>query len=188
TLAGEGKQTAGAQPGPEEAVLFVTDDDITAPLSDEYGDYTYLYYVGNVEKLRELIKLNETDPDRIPANIGREYLPKVLYPGSVVQPNHIQAVRTVNWKLVRYWDPSGEVKDEWEFYDLASDRREKWNLVTWENGKPVLNEKGLAQPGAKEALPRLRVLLNEKLRAAGYPEIYLHLDPEHEKSASKSAS
>ena len=171
-----------------EGVLFVTDDDITAPLSDEYGDYTFHYYLDNVEALRKLIELNEQHPEQVPAGIARDYLPKVLYPGTVVQPNHIQSVRTSSWKLVRYWDPSGKAQDEWELYDLASDSREKWNLVTWKEGKPVLNEKGKAHSGAKEALPHLRVLLNKKLRAAGYPEIYLHPDPESERSSASAAS
>ena len=173
---------AGA--GSTESILFVTDDDITAPLSDEYGDYTFQYYLKNVEALREQIELKEKNPEQVSSDVAHEYPPKVLFPGTVVQPNHLQCVRSQEWKLVRYWDPSGKVEDEWEFYNLASDPREHWNLVTWENGKPVLNEKGVAQPGAREMLVSLRVLLNKKLRNAGYPEVYLHPDPEAERSAS----
>jgi hypothetical protein len=164
---------------PREAILFVTDDDITAPLSNEYGDETFHYYLANVEALRKLIEINRDHPEQLPSGIAREYLPKVLYPGTVVQPNHVQSARTGDWKLVRYWDPAGTVEDEWELYDLAADRQERTNLVTWAKGEPILNDAGKAHPKAKEALPYLRVVLNKKLREAGYPEAYLHpdLDP-----------
>jgi arylsulfatase A-like enzyme len=156
---------------PRAGVLFVTDDDITAPLSDEYGDYTYRYFCDNVEALRELI---QADPDTLPAGVAREFLPKALAPGSVAQPSHVQCIRTPDWKLARYWDPSWQESDEWELYDLTTDGHERVNLVTWRNGRPVLNAKGKAHPKAAEALPAMLCLLNQKLQAAGYPEAFLH--------------
>ena len=157
---------------PREGILFVTSDDITAPLRDEYGDYTYQYFLENVEQIRELIKLHQEDPD-VPAEGAPEFLPQRLYPGSVAQPNNVQCVRTIDWKLVRYWDLTGIEKDEWELYDLATDRREKVNLVTWQDGKPVLNQAGLAHPKARDVLPELQKLLNKKLTQAGYPDRFL---------------
>jgi arylsulfatase A-like enzyme len=156
---------------PRAGVLFVTDDDITAPLADEYGDDTYRYFCANVEALRELI---QRAPEHLPPGVAREFLPKALTPGSVAQPNHVQCVRTPEWKLARYWDPSGQEQDEWELYDLQTDIRERINLVSWQNGQPVLNAAGKAHPKAKEALHALLKLLNRKLRAAGYPEAFLH--------------
>ncbi len=156
---------------PRAGVLFVTDDEITAPLSDEYGDDTYRYFCDNVEALRKLI---QTAPEKLPPGVAREFLPQALAPGSVAQPNHVQCVRTPEWKLARYWDPSGQASDEWEMYDLKTDLRERVNLVSWQNGQPILNAKGKAHPKAAEALPMLLSLLNRKLEAAGYPEAFRH--------------
>jgi arylsulfatase A-like enzyme len=156
---------------PREGVLFVTDDDITTPLSDNYGNDTYRYFCDNVEALRELI---QTDQSNLPPGVAREFLPKALAPGSVAQPNHVQCVRTADWKLGRYWDPSGQESDQWEMYDLTTDIRERINLVTWQNGQPVLNDKGKAHPKAAETLPAMLDLLNRKLSAAGYPKAFMH--------------
>jgi hypothetical protein len=59
-------------------------------------------------------------------------------------------------------------------YDLATDIRERLNLVSWQNGQPILNDKGKAHPKAKIMLPELLNLLNQKLKAAGYPDSFLH--------------
>jgi len=61
---------------------------------------------------------------------------------------------------------------------LATDVREKHNLVTWQDGLPVLNKLGEVNPSAKEMLPRLYALLIKKLRAAGYPDAFLPVDPD----------
>ena len=154
-----------------QCVLFVTDDDITVPLSDDYGDDTFKYFCDNVEALRALIA---TAPENLPPGVRREFLPKALAPGGVAQPNHVQCVRTADWKLSRYWDPSGQESGQWEMYDLQADIREHVNLVAWENGQPVLNDAGKANPNASAMLPVLLDLLNQKLTAAGYPEAFLH--------------
>ncbi len=52
-----------------------------------------------------------------------------LTPGSVRQPNHVRSVRTLDYKLSRYFDPSGEAAQEWEMYDLRADANEACNLV-----------------------------------------------------------
>ena len=156
---------------PRTGVLFVTDDDITVPLSDDYGDDTFQYFCENVEALRALIA---TDQENLPPGARREFLPKALAPGGVAQPNHVQCVRTMEWKLSRYWDPSGQETDQWELYDLRTDHRERINLVSWDKGQPILNAAGKANPQAAIALPALLDLLNQKLKAAGYPEPFLN--------------
>jgi arylsulfatase A-like enzyme len=55
--------------------------------------------------------------------------PVDLSPGSVKQPNHLRCVRTRDYKLARYFDPSGKVPQEWEMYDLRNDPIEAVNLV-----------------------------------------------------------
>lgn len=152
-----------------EGVLFVTSDDITAPLLNELGDESYQYFLKNVEELRTLIEFHKEHPDAPVVGISREYLPDQLYPGSVVQPNYVQCVRTRDWKLARYWDPSGLEKDEWELYDLKTDVREKHNLVTWKDGHPIPKT-----PDAEAVLPDLLRLLDKKLRAAGYSKEFLY--------------
>jgi arylsulfatase A-like enzyme len=154
-------------------ILYVTDDEITRPLYNEMGDETYQYFLRNVEEIRKMIEFHKEHPEA-PAPA---YLPDVLYPGSVVQPNHVQCVRTKDWKLARYTDPGGEAEDEWEMYYLGDDPGEKRNLVTWKDGLPVLNERGKAHPRAEEMLKLLRLMLNKKLRDAGYPPQCLHPEP-----------
>jgi hypothetical protein len=156
---------------PREGVLFVTDDNITVPLSDNYGNDNFQYFCENVEALRALIA---NDQENLPPGVKREFLPRALAPGGVAQPNHVQCIRTADWKLSRYWDPSGQETDQWEMYDLNADTRERINLLTWENGEPILNDAGKANPQAAAALPALLNLLNQKLTAAGYPEPFLH--------------
>jgi arylsulfatase A-like enzyme len=102
-----------------EGVLFITDDEITAPLPpsrslQEKRSYEeFAVYEAVVEAVRE----------------GRGKGPVALAPGAVRQPNHVRCVRTRDWKLVRYFDPSGQAPQEWEMYDLRCDPNEASNLV-----------------------------------------------------------
>jgi arylsulfatase A-like enzyme len=102
-----------------EGVLFITDDEITAPLppsasaQDKRSEEEFAVYQAVVEAVRQ----------------GRGKGPVALSPGSVKQPNHVRCVRTRDWKLARYFDPSGKAPQEWEMYDLRRDPNEAVNLV-----------------------------------------------------------
>lgn len=105
---------------PREGVLFITDDEITEPLppartAQELHSYEeFEVYKATVEAVRE----------------GKHGKPPVdLAPGSVRQPNHVRCVRTMEYKLARYFDPSGKAAQEWELYDLSKDPNEAVNLV-----------------------------------------------------------
>lgn len=103
-----------------EGVLFITDDEITAPLPatlDPHQRQAYEQfgvYAQTVDAVRE------------GAN-GKE--PVAISPGAVKQPNHIRCVRTARYKLARYFDPTGQATQEWELYDLHRDPNETMNLV-----------------------------------------------------------
>jgi arylsulfatase A-like enzyme len=103
-----------------EGVLFITDDEITEPLPpsrtvQEVHSYEeFEVYKATVEAVRA----------------GKHGKPPVdLAPGSVRQPNHVRCVRTMEYKLARYFDPSGGAAQEWELYDLSKDPNETVNLV-----------------------------------------------------------
>jgi hypothetical protein len=119
---------------PREGVLFITDDDITAPLppsrtAQEKRSYEeFAVYQAVVESVR-------TGKD------GKG--PVELSPGSVKQPNHVRCVRTKDYKLARYFDPSGKEAQEWEMYDLHNDPIEAVNLV----------EVAVTPPQARGGLP-----------------------------------
>lgn len=120
--------------GVREGVLFITDDEITAPLppsrsAQEKRSYEeFAVYQEVVEAVRH----------------GRDGKgPVALAPGSVKQPNHVRCVRTRDYKLVRYFDPAGAVPQEWELYDVADDPNETRNLV----------EVGATPPRARADLP-----------------------------------
>lgn len=103
-----------------EGVLFITDDEITAPLSatlDSHQRHAYEsfgIYAETVDAVRE-------------GAHGKG--PVALTPGAVKQPNHIRCVRTARYKLARYFDPAGRAPQEWELYDLLHDPHEAANLV-----------------------------------------------------------
>ena len=107
-----------------QGVLFITDDEITAPLprptipdlNNEKCEREFEIYNMVVEVVRT-------------TNEGR---PSVdLAPSSVRQPNHVRCVRTKDFKLSRYFDPSRPEPrfQEWEMYDLNLDPNEAINLV-----------------------------------------------------------
>lgn len=103
-----------------EGVLFVADDKITAPLppsrtaQDKHSYEEFAVFQAVVEVVRE-------------GKDGKG--PVRLAPGSVKHPNHVRCVRTGDYKLARYFDPSGKVPQEWGMYDLRNDPIEAVNLV-----------------------------------------------------------
>jgi arylsulfatase A-like enzyme len=108
---------------PREGVLFITDDEITQPLQDGgtyqiSDDQAYGVFVQAVETLRDGSGQGPKPP----------HVPR-LAPGPVRQPNHVRCVRTLEWKLARYWDPSHKAADEWELYNLSTDGCELTNLL-----------------------------------------------------------
>nr|BFD31288.1 sulfatase-like hydrolase/transferase [Pigmentibacter ruber] len=119
-----------------QGILFITDDEITAPLSSSsWQAYEslkleeYNVYKAAVEAVRK---------GTFPGKFVSE-----LEPGAVKQPNHVRCVRTHEYKLVRYFDPSGVEKDEWEMYHLNNDPAESINLLEFK----------ISPPTAKENLP-----------------------------------
>jgi arylsulfatase A-like enzyme len=140
--------------GQERAgVLFVTDDCITEPMSPQEGqaDTQYAAYLQAVRRA-----------------ISDKLAP--IAPGSVMQPAHVQAVVTREWKFVRYWDPLGNATDEFELYCLAHDPREEWNLVGWSQGLPVVKPAaiptawGLSAAEVERKLSEMQALLAHKCK------------------------
>lgn len=131
-----------------KGVLFITDDEITAPLSFERSEndvrswMEYDVYLKTVELVR----------NRTPEN------PKVksIGPGSVKQPNHVRCVRTMDYKLARYIDPSGKEAQEWEMYDLNNDPNETTSLVHVHGSPPKAKQETL-----QKTVNELAVLLAE---------------------------
>lgn len=151
----------GAQPG-RRGVLFVSDDNITAPLDTNTSPDRYGWYVDITERL--------TSPSGQPT----EHQP-LTAPGPVVQPNHVQSYFEKPWKLVRYWDPGNPANTQWELYNLETDANENHNLLGWDTatGTPVpragaITAQGLSMPEVEHALERMRESLNQALVRAGY--------------------
>jgi arylsulfatase A-like enzyme len=98
-------------------VLFVTDDEITAPprgVATPAKARQYEAYLQDVEGAR------------------KRGIP--LTAGPVCQPNHVRALCSGEWKLVRYIDPDGQAADQWELYNLAHDGAERVNLLDFRSG------------------------------------------------------
>uniref|UniRef100_B0T3D9 Sulfatase n=1 Tax=Caulobacter sp. (strain K31) TaxID=366602 RepID=B0T3D9_CAUSK len=100
-----------------QGVLFITDDEITAP-SASNDDPANLKCDKEFEVYRQVVE-----------TVNDQHRLLNLAPGSVRQPNHVRCVRTLRHKLSRYFDPSGEAAEEWEMYDLERDPNEAVNLV-----------------------------------------------------------
>jgi arylsulfatase A-like enzyme len=117
---------------PREGVLFATDDEITEPLPDKADPHQYhserefAVYLQVVDAVRH-------GDSRVPFNGP---VPR-LTPGPVRQPNHVRCVRSGDWKLARYFDPSGTEADEWELYNLANDGCEVTNLIVTDGAFPT---------------------------------------------------
>lgn len=136
-----------------EGVLFITDDDITAPLPPDDNPQEQRSY----EEFE--VYLNVVDTVIAGTVPGKG--PVSLAPGPVKQPSRIRAVRTKGFKLARYFDPSGREAQEWEMYDLAGDPNEVDNLVQTMVTPPTVRA-GIAREAELQAeADRLAALLQE---------------------------
>lgn len=105
---------------PREGVLFITDDEITAPLPPSrtaQEKHSYQEFAVYDEVVKAVIAGSDGKPG---VNLAH---------GPVKQPNHVRCVRTLQYKLARYFDPAGLAPQEWELYDLTNDPNEAVNLV-----------------------------------------------------------
>jgi arylsulfatase A-like enzyme len=108
-----------------QGVLFITDDEITAP-SPSNDDPANL----KCDKEFEVYNL-------VVEQVNLDHPAVNLAPSSVRQPNHVRSVRTARHKLNRYFDPSGQADQEWEMYDLRLDPNEAVNLVEVKRSPPT---------------------------------------------------
>jgi arylsulfatase A-like enzyme len=112
---------------PRQGVLFITDDEITEPLPPEANAHNrqsleeFEVFKRTVDAVREGV------PSKGPVHLKGPV--RGLSPGPVRQPNHVRSVRTHEYKLSRYFDPSGREAQQWEMYDLQHDPNEVENLV-----------------------------------------------------------
>lgn len=120
---------------PRKGVLFATDDLITEPLprdDDPHNTQSWQQY----EVFRATVDLLRTPPT---PESPHPYVPE-LAPGPVPQPAHVRALRSGDWKLVRYCDPWSErpVPDQWELYNLRVDPTEYTNLLVYNETFPTV--------------------------------------------------
>lgn len=132
TVEPTGDEPVFASDGSErKGVLFITDDEITAPLLNQMkgdphsfkNENEYAAYQIAVKELRTKQCKEKERP---------------IFEGSVIQPNHIRSVITAGYKLARYWDPTGKASDEWEMYDLKNDLNEVFNLLVFDGPFPTV--------------------------------------------------
>ena len=117
-------------------VLFATDDMITEPLPRDDDPHNVQSWQ-QFEVFAATVELLRTPPtDGGPPH---PYVPQ-LAPGAVMQPAHVRALRSGEWKLVRFCDPWSErpVPDEWELYNLAFDPIENINLLVYNGVFPTV--------------------------------------------------
>ena len=142
---------------PRKGVLFITDDEITAPLEEPPGDPHSFKNENEYEAYK--IAVNQVAAEL--ENEGKQPIAE----GSVIQPNHVRCVITAGHKLARYCDPEGNVDDEWEMYNLVHDPNEVDNLLAYDQPFPTAasNLPPWAESAAAvEATAReLRALLDE---------------------------
>ncbi len=134
-IAAGGGPVIGPDGATRTGVLFATDDMITEPLPRDDDPHNqsswqqYAVFAATVDMLR-------TPPT---ADSSHPYVPE-LAPGAVVQPAHVRALRSGEWKLVRYCDPWSErpVPDQWELYNLLVDPVEAINLLVYDGAFPTV--------------------------------------------------
>ena len=137
-----------------EGVLFITDDEITAPLPPSRTAQEKHSY-------EEFAVYQEVVASVISGDGGKGPVEN-LTPGSVKQPNHVRCVRTHDFKLARYFDPSGKEPQEWEMYDLKADPNEAVNLVEVTVTPPTAAA-GVSDPALVQAAADKMTALLERL-------------------------
>ena len=137
------------------SVLFATDDMITEPLPKDDDPHNskswqeYAVFKAAVEKLKSKPEFSQ------------------LNSGAVVQPAHVRAVRSGDWKLVRYCDPWSlePVADQWEMYNIAVDGNESCNLLVYNAPDfPTIIDPSGFPDGLSQGSQQLAAIA-EKLRA-----------------------
>ncbi len=126
---------------PRPGVVFTTSDDATRPAdevtpSNEANQANYLDFLDRVDTL-----IASGAP---------------LKSGSCVEPNAVHMLSTGDWKYTRYWDDQGDEPDQYEMYHLASDGRERNNLVDFQTGELL---PGAGVPGYSQAQLQAQLVL-----------------------------
>ncbi|MEO6215892.1 MAG: sulfatase-like hydrolase/transferase [Sphingomonas sp.] len=137
-----------------EGVLFITDDEITAPLPPSRTAQEKHSY-------EEFAVYQEVVASVISGKGGKGPVENLTV-GSIKQPNHVRCVRTHDFKLARYFDPSGKEPQEWEMYDLKADPNEVANLVEVTVSPPTAAA-GVSDPAAVQATADKLCALLERL-------------------------
>ncbi|MEO6218013.1 MAG: sulfatase, partial [Sphingomonas sp.] len=137
-----------------EGVLFITDDEITAPLPPSRTAQEKHSY-------EEFAVYQEVVASVISGKGGKGPVENLTV-GSIKQPNHVRCVRTHDFKLARYFDPSGKEPQEWEMYDLKADPNEVVNLVAVTVSPPTAAA-GVTDPAAVQAAADKLLALLERL-------------------------
>jgi arylsulfatase A-like enzyme len=131
-----------------KAVLFATDDMITEPLplDDDPHNSTSQQQYAVFAATVELLRLPPTE-----SPLPHRYLPN-LAPGPLCQPAHVRALRSGDWKLVRYCDPWSAMPapDQWELYNLAHDPIENINLIVYDGTFPTAIAAAAMPPGVTQ--------------------------------------
>ena len=134
-----------------KGVLFITDDEITAPLPPQADDFSQRSYAE--------FEVYCAAVDRVSTTGKHGHDPVPMQPGPVKQPNHVRCVRTASYKLARYMDPSHRAAQEWEMYDLKGDANETTNLVQTNVTPPaMLPQYASLQPEADSLYALLKEL------------------------------
>ena len=115
---------------PRRGVLFITDDEITAPLPEPPGDPHSIR--GENEYQSYKIAVNQVIAEM------QKKGERPISEGSVIQPNHVRCVVSAGFKLARYIDPDGIATEEWEMYDLVRDPNETTNLLVYNQPFPTV--------------------------------------------------
>ncbi len=124
-----------------EGVLFITDDEITAPLPPSRSVQEKHSY--------EEFAVYQKVVDAVIHGKSKGPVPGLRH-GSIKQPNHVRSVRGHRYKLSRYFDPNDRVPQEWEMYDLQDDPNEVLNLVQVDVSPPTAVD-GLDDPARVQA-------------------------------------